>query len=91
MTYVKPAALIAAIASAALSSTLIAAPVAREPALSSADQLQHLAAAKKQKPAATLRCPPRFTAACKSGWRLVCTKRDSRGCCTKSVCRPPLQ
>jgi hypothetical protein len=80
--------LIAAIASVALSGALIAAPVAKQPASGSADQLQVMVAAKKKTAAsAKLRCPPRFTAKCNKHQRVVCVQNDSSGCCTKSICR----
>ena len=80
--------LVAAIASAALSGALVAAPVAKQPSPGSADRLQELVAAKK-KPAASakLRCPPRFTAKCNKYQHVVCVQNDSSGCCTKSICR----
>jgi hypothetical protein len=81
--------LIASIASVALSGGLLAAPVGNQLATRSADQLQHVVAAKKKKPAASvkLQCPPRFTAACLKYQRSVCVQNDSRGCCTKSICQ----
>lgn len=32
------------------------------------------------------RCPPRFVAACKSGYHHVCVRRDARGCCLQTRC-----
>jgi hypothetical protein len=68
----------AAIASIALLGALVAAPTG------SVGQVQQSGAVKK---GVQTKCPPRFTIGCKSGYRLVCVKRDSRGCCTKSVCQ----
>lgn len=80
--------LIGAIVSMAFSGALIAAPAAMSLAHGTAGQLRHLAVEKK-KPAASVkpRCPPMFTAKCNKYQRVVCVQNDSRGCCTKSICR----
>jgi hypothetical protein len=81
--------LIAAVAAVAFSGALSAAPTVKQPALDSADQLQHQVAVKKKAQASALkpRCPPKFTARCNKYQRVVCVQNDSRGCCTKSICQ----
>ena len=82
MTSTRPAVvlitvLITTIASVALLGALIATPAG------SAERLQQSGGKKSVQ----LKCPSRFTAKCNKYQRVVCVQNDSRGCCTKSICR----